>query len=201
MGDGFGLERASGVPHDHLHRLDSTERAPRIRIDRLSSLEPIRIGLALVMLLAAIGCRAPQPSAPADTRTTPVAPPRGTTGQPAEQPRSGARDPWDEARRRGIDFRALGQEPGWYLEIDEGRSMHLVYDYMEREAVTPAPPPTVAGGRTTYSSSSGSQSLSVLIEDRLCHDGMSGLPFPSTVTVTIDGRELRGCGRTLTPEK
>ena len=26
-----------------------------------------------------------------------------------------ARAPWEEARRRGVDFRAVGQEPGWYL--------------------------------------------------------------------------------------
>src|SRR5688572_8216226 len=39
----------------------------------------------------------------------------------------GVRDPWLEATGRGIDFRAVGQEPGWYLEIDSERSMHLVY--------------------------------------------------------------------------
>ncbi|HEY6362032.1 MAG TPA: MliC family protein [Vicinamibacterales bacterium] len=33
------------------------------------------------------------------------------------------RDPWQEARDRGVDFRAVGQEPGWHLEIDDGESI------------------------------------------------------------------------------
>lgn len=106
-------------------------------------------------------------------------------------------DPWDEARQRGVEFRAVGQEPGWYLEIDYGTSMHLVYDYMERQATTPAPPPTFEPGRTIYSASADSQSLEVIIEPRRCYDGMSGEAFTTTVTVYINRRELRGCGRAV----
>lgn len=106
-------------------------------------------------------------------------------------------DPWEAARVRGIDFRAVGQEPGWFLEIDHDRSMHLVYDYMEREATTPAPVAVVSGARTTYTAATEAHRLTVIVEERPCRDSMSGEPFPSTVIVTIDGRELRGCGRAL----
>ena len=119
----------------------------------------------------------------------------GSDLTPARDPAT--RDPWEAARRRGIDFRALGQEPGWFLEIDEGRSMHLVYDYMERQVTTPAPPPTRQRASAVYSASKGPDTLEVLVERRPCQDGMSGFEFPYTVTLYINRRELRGCGRSL----
>ena len=81
------------------------------------------------------------------------------------------------------------------LEIDEGRELHLVYDYAEREARVPLPTPATSGATTTYDAGR----LRVVIEDRPCQDAMSGQPFARTVTVTIEGRELVGCGRDLTP--
>jgi putative lipoprotein len=107
------------------------------------------------------------------------------------------RDPWQEARGRGIDFRAVGQEPGWYLEIDNGKSMRLVYDYAEREAMTPVPQPVSRQGSTTYDATTEAHRLRVILDERSCSDAMSGESFPRAVTVEIDGRSLRGCGRPL----
>ena len=106
-------------------------------------------------------------------------------------------DPWQHAQERGIDFRAVGQEPGWYVEIDHEGSIHLIWDYMEREVTMPAVKPLAAAGRTTYAVSSAAQRLTIVIEDRPCSDVMSGAPYPNTVIATIDGRELRGCGQFL----
>ena len=109
----------------------------------------------------------------------------------------GGTDPWAAARERGIEFRALGQEPGWYLEMDEGASMRLVYDYSEREATTPMPQPVVTDTTRIYDAKTNAHHLRVVIEEQECSDTMSGLRFPRTVTVTIDGRALHGCGREL----
>ena len=106
-------------------------------------------------------------------------------------------NPWQNARERGIDFRAVGQEPGWYLEIDDGKWMRLFYDYAERQATTPVPVPVTNGGTTTYDAVTEAHRLRVIIEERECSDTMSGERFPRTVTVTLDGRSLRGCGRPL----
>ncbi len=106
-------------------------------------------------------------------------------------------DPWQNAGERGIDFRAVGQEPGWYLEIDDGKSMRLFYDYAERLAATPVPVPVSNGGTTTYDAVTEAHRLRVVIEERECSDTMSGERFPRTVTVTLDGRSLHGCGRSL----
>ena len=130
----------------------------------------IRYLPALLMLPAIVACRAPLPSRV---------------------------DPWQNARERGIDFRAVGQEPGWFIEIDHERSIRLVWDYLEREATMPAVRPVTAVGRTTYAATNGTQHVNVVIDERRCNDVMSGDPYPTTVVVTIDGRELRGCGQFL----
>jgi uncharacterized membrane protein/ketosteroid isomerase-like protein len=94
------------------------------------------------------------------------------TAAASPPPPAGAKDPWQNARERGVDFRAVGQEPGWYLEMNNEKSMRLVWDYQDHD-------------------------LNIVIDSRPCQDGMSGAPYPNTVVATIDGRELRGCGRFL----
>lgn len=109
------------------------------------------------------------------------------------------RDPWRDAEERGVVFRAVGQEPGWYLEIDSGNSMLLVYDYSAGRIETKVTR-TGGAGETVYRSAGGPEVV-VTVTDRACSDTMSGQPFPASVVVSIasaDGnepRELHGCGR------
>ena len=111
----------------------------------------------------------------------------------------GRRDPWDDARARGIVLRAIGQEPGWQLEIGAD-TLHLLYDYAEQEAVAPVPEPQREGDVTTWEAVAGEQRLRAVAEEKRCADAMSGEAFPLTVTVEIDGRSLPGCGRRLDAE-
>jgi uncharacterized membrane protein len=113
-------------------------------------------------------------------------------------PAAGAqRDPWQEARSRGVEFRAVGQEPGWYVEIDHEGELRLLYDYGEQQLTARAPAPVFSGERTTYAANSGATRITVFAERRTCRDVMSGQEFPLDVRVTVGGRELRGCGRDL----
>ena len=107
-------------------------------------------------------------------------------------------DPWEEAKSRGIEFRAVGNEPGWFLEIDQEKWMRLLYAYGERTATTPVPMPTVDAGVTRFQATGGGHALDVRISDGPCSDGMSDEQYPLSVSVTIDGTALRGCGRWLT---
>jgi uncharacterized membrane protein len=110
-------------------------------------------------------------------------------------PRTGA-DPFTAARLRGATFRAVGQEPGWYLEISPD-GMTFVGDYGERTLRTPAPTRTGDGNRLRWHATSTAGSLSVLAEQRPCSDGMSGEAFRWSVTVETAGTSYRGCGRRL----
>jgi putative lipoprotein len=111
------------------------------------------------------------------------------------------REPWQEAADRGVDFRAVGQEPGWFLEIDREKQIRLVYDYAEHEIVTQVPAPARKGTSITYDVMVEAKQLVILIEDAPCRDTMSGEAFPQAVTVTIGTRTLRGCGREITSEQ
>jgi len=111
------------------------------------------------------------------------------------------REPWQEAADRGVDFRAVGQEPGWFLEIDKEKQIRLVYDYAEHEVMAPVPASTVKGNSTIYDATIESHHLVIVIEDAPCPDAMSGEAFPRRVSVTIDTRTLRGCGRDIVVER
>lgn len=107
------------------------------------------------------------------------------------------REPWQEAADRGIDFRAVGQEPGWFLEIDNGKQIRLVYDYAEHQLVAPAISPATKGNTVVYDMMIDSQRVLITIEETPCNDAMSGEAFPRSVAVTIGTRTLRGCGRDI----
>jgi putative lipoprotein len=107
------------------------------------------------------------------------------------------RDPWQDALDRGIDFRAVGQEPGWFLEIDKQKQIRLVYDYAEHEFVSPVPRSMHKGKVTFFDVTIESGHVLIAIEDAPCIDAMSGEAFPRSVTITIGDRTLRGCGRDL----
>lgn len=107
------------------------------------------------------------------------------------------RSVWEHARRSGVDFRAIGQEPGWHLEIRDGDRITFVYDYGQQEAVAPAPAPTRTGNRTVYRAETQAHDLTVTITDEPCTDAMSGEAFEASVTVELDGETFRGCGRLL----
>lgn len=155
----------------------------------------------LAVVLGA-GCGKPESTADASAAAESATRPASSNAAPVDSGQ-GRVDPWAEAKARGIDFRALGQEPGWYLEIDDGARMTLVVDYGERRIEMAAPAPVVDSGglQTTYVARSATHSLQVFIraepQARPCRDGMSGLTIGSTVTVELDSTTYRGCGRRL----
>ena len=110
--------------------------------------------------------------------------------------------PWDGVffeLARDRDFRAIGQEPGWQLEIRKAAEMRFTYDYGKSTAVTPATKAQVnsSTGTRTYHAVTEGNDLRVDIVPVRCTDAMSGRPFPATVSVTLNGRSFRGCGEEL----
>jgi len=103
---------------------------------------------------------------------------------------------WADAWQRGVSFRASGQEPGWHLEITP-QTIMAVLDYGSRTLhfATPIPQHDPQTAVTRYTASAAEHSLELLIEDGSCQDSMSGETFTARVTLTIDGRSYRGCGR------
>jgi putative lipoprotein len=101
-----------------------------------------------------------------------------------------------DTEAEAVDFRGTGNEPGWIIEVTEGRQIHFLYDYGESEIYTPAPERSTdaGGGAIEYHAVTESADLRVRFEAEPCADDMSGFPFPATVRVTLDARTFRGCG-------
>lgn len=85
------------------------------------------------------------------------------------------------------------------LEITAGQKIVFVGDYGETRLVFATPEPVVDNeARTTvYEVEEDSHKMMFTIQGRSCHDTMSGEPFDAAVTVVMDGREFRGCGKEL----
>jgi len=114
---------------------------------------------------------------------------------PATFDESSSNNVWHQARLRGVSFRAIGQEPGWLLEITTGSEILLVLDYGQSRTVYAYVEPEVYP--ELHKSRYRTGDLEILLEGKDCQDTMSGEEFAATVTVTIDNRRLSGCGRAL----
>jgi uncharacterized membrane protein/membrane-bound inhibitor of C-type lysozyme len=110
-----------------------------------------------------------------------------------------ARAPWEEARRRGVDFRAVGQEPGWYLELQHNGPMLFVVQQGSPRVLLDTPEPELEGGRELYRAVGENNSMTVEVELRHCTDVMSGEVYDSQVSVHLDNNVYRGCGLALEP--
>ena len=88
-------------------------------------------------------------------------------------------------------YRAQGNEPGWVLTVADGR-MTLVADYGARTIEVALPEPRFVDGAFVYAVAE--PSLTVRMERQLCRDDMTGMPYPETVTLTLERRDLAGCG-------
>jgi putative lipoprotein len=151
---------------------------------------------ALVLAVALAACSQAAPP----TEPTAEAPAPAADAAAANDPASNlARMPApDAARAAGVDFRAVGQEPGWLLDIYTRGIIKFVWDYGESYAEFAVTDPTSPQeSATRYEAHSDGRALVVTVRRAPCQDAMSGEAYPATVEVVIDGRTLNGCGRSV----
>jgi len=106
---------------------------------------------------------------------------------------------WEDAKLRGADYRAIGNEPGWNLEIINSNKIIFIGDYGQRryEFITTEPSIDQQARTTVYDVQNDKHELSVIIVGRRCRDTMSGEVFETTVSVLLDGKKYHGCGKAL----
>lgn len=109
---------------------------------------------------------------------------------------------WEAARLRGTDFMAMGNEPGWSMEIT-GNSVLLTSDYgSSRYRIANAERETDEAAQTTvYRGSDQGKDISVTLESKTCNDTMADASYETTVTVQLGEQTLYGCGNALNPAK
>lgn len=114
--------------------------------------------------------------------------------------RSDRTSPWDTAAEGGIAFRAIGQEPGWLAELEEGDAgegdsltAHLDYGQRLLEATG-----LEREGDSWSGQATDGTAIVLTVEERECADIMSGERFRAAATLAVDGNEYQGCGAWLT---
>lgn len=101
----------------------------------------------------------------------------------------------EEAGDHWAGFRADGNEPFWSLTIDDARFRFEHIGVFSAEAPRTGPGFTPNGTVFMSRSEEGERrDFIILVEDRICSDSMSGLPFPKTVRVFAEGQHFAGCG-------
>jgi len=106
-------------------------------------------------------------------------------------------DVWHKAKLRGVAFRAIGQEPGWLLEITNGEEILLVTDYGSTHTSLPYVEPVVYQDERRTQYVVDAYDTIVEIRGEPCTDIMSGESFEVSVTLFLEEKELHGCGRAL----
>ena len=104
-------------------------------------------------------------------------------------------DVWHKATLRGVAFRAIGQEPGWLLEMTAGHDILVSTDYGQTQKRYPYVQPN--NDQTTRTSHFTLDGLTIEIQSMPCNDVMSGERFESTVELQYSTHTLKGCGRSL----
>ena len=110
-----------------------------------------------------------------------------------------ARAIWEDARLRGADFRAVGNEPGWQLEIFDKEKGLFDHNYGQEshEFQVSASMVDASPRATRYELRNDAHRLSIKLDARQCSDSMSGESFQTAAWLMFDGKAFFGCGKAL----
>ena len=108
---------------------------------------------------------------------------------------------WAHAKLNGVDFRALGNQPSWILEIVKGENI-IFADFFGKTInkylfTRPEPVIDQVARKTEFKVTNKDHAIFVTIIGTPCQDTMSGESFDFSVTVDLDDKVYLGCGRSL----
>ena len=111
----------------------------------------------------------------------------------------------EDAKLRGVSFRATGNEPGWLLEIGPDAivlAMNYGADRYRLPLVVTVAECLARSSRrsnriTTYRSVADGKVLNLRVVGTRCQDTMIDEVFATTVEFELDGTAYRGCGQPL----
>ena len=87
-------------------------------------------------------------------------------------------------------YRAIGTEPFWNVLIDEH---HITFTEPDQQQPLRQPTPPAINGFAGPIYQTPRISVNI-VKNVQCSDGMSDRVYPDKVQVTVDGRQLNGCG-------
>ncbi len=108
-----------------------------------------------------------------------------------------SRDARDPHERRPVDFRAVGQEPPWLLEVVSQHNLNLITEYGQKRIQLSEPEAIYKAGRVTFRAMDDINRVSAIVRRESCQDSMSDKVWPQTVSLWWNGRHYQGCGEFL----
>lgn len=146
----------------------------------------LRLCTAVLALLVLAGCQSP-------TSQKPGTAPDGDVPTPAPAP-----SPWAEAAARGVVIRAVGNEPGWFVEVDNGDMppLRATLDYGERR-IEVASTVSLSSSHGFGGKLADGTDVVLRIKHEPCNDGMSGEAFEASAVLTVGDKQYQGCGAYL----
>ena len=102
---------------------------------------------------------------------------------------------WEHAKLSGVDFRAVGNEPGWSLELIAGTQIVFISNYGADRVERPLP--EAINDEASSTTRWVTQDLTIEVSGVSCRDDMSGDSYESTVTVYWNNQQFHGCGKSL----
>lgn len=105
----------------------------------------------------------------------------------------------EDARVRGVRYRAVGNEPGWELEVGPGTRLAWTTDFGERRYVFEDSQATIAAdGSSVFTAQQGADSIRATLRPERCVDD-GEIEYDQVATVEFAGASHRGCGNRLNP--
>lgn len=105
----------------------------------------------------------------------------------------------EDARLRGVVYRALGNEPGWTLEVGPGGTLDWITNYGQERHRFDGAIEQVQGdapGSRTYTAGDAGETIRVTIAATPCTDD-GDVAYDFTATIDFAGGRLRGCATKL----
>jgi putative lipoprotein len=103
----------------------------------------------------------------------------------------------EDARARGVVYRALGNEPGWILEIGPADRLSWTTNFgQDRHDFEQTKASTAPDGASVYTAHSDSVTITAVIKAGRCVDD-GGVEFDRVAMVESAGQTYRGCGTRL----
>lgn len=108
-------------------------------------------------------------------------------------------DVWEKARTEGVQFRAVGNEPGWLIEVRDDQMIKFINDYGDLEIKAPVDDLWLgpAGEDKIYYVENDVIQFQVIIMKKSYKDTMSDEVFPYQVRVVFPNKSYVGGGRLL----
>lgn len=112
------------------------------------------------------------------------------------------RDSLRRSDKPGVMFYARGNQPGWSLELaNDVPRIRMSLERGERQVDLPYRVTTLDNdaARVILASGRSDAPFELRIEAGACFDTLSDTPWPTKVTMQINGQQLQGCGQGIAP--